>query len=339
MAFKTYRKHKTGLHTEDPTVSVHASGGIHLSAAMVAQWFDDVEKVGVLFDRDLGLIALDRDSDEPAEEQFAVSTYVESGGAQVSVKGALEAIGVDVDELSDLSMRERRVTPELDDETGYILIDLSHLVDLKIEDVDDEDEEVTEESDDEDDVDEFWCGICGAGPMSEQGVKIHHGQKHEGEPLIEDSEPILESAEDPDGDDVHDPDPDDVDDDEVGDVDADEEDFEIDPDQLLEELEATAEEIAEGIEESDVDAQPEQHNGELELSRYGLNGSPPEPDDLVDALDGAQTVHMVQRDLGLGRRETEDLLERLDLLRILRDGSRKLERDECRKIVSRRVAQ
>lgn len=54
--------------------------------------------------------------------------------------------------------------------------------------------------------DQYWCGRCGYGPMTERGTKIHNGIKHDGEPILRESEP---DPEDFVGDDEPDEEPDD----------------------------------------------------------------------------------------------------------------------------------
>lgn len=58
----------------------------------------------------------------------------------------------------------------------------------------------------------WWCGTCHDGPMSRVGVKRHHSQKHDGDLVILDHEPVAEEEEEPDA--VQDDDSDDDVDDE-----------------------------------------------------------------------------------------------------------------------------
>lgn len=64
---------------------------------------------------------------------------------------------------------------------------------------DSRDSQESEESDES--ADEFWCGRCGHGPLTENGVKIHNGHQHDGRPVVLDHEPDedeLESTDDSD---------------------------------------------------------------------------------------------------------------------------------------------
>lgn len=66
--------------------------------------------------------------------------------------------------------------------------------------------------------DEYWCGRCGDGPNTENGVKIHTGHKHDGEPVVLDHRPDADelvadtaAADDPDAEASTDPTADDTD--------------------------------------------------------------------------------------------------------------------------------
>ncbi|MCU4743434.1 hypothetical protein [Natronoglomus mannanivorans] len=50
--------------------------------------------------------------------------------------------------------------------------------------------------------DECWCGVCGHGPTTEQGIKIHHGRSHEGDPQVLSEAPDTDALEDGQADDA-----------------------------------------------------------------------------------------------------------------------------------------
>lgn len=76
----------------------------------------------------------------------------------------------------------------------------------------------------------------------------------------------------------------------------------------------------------------------VDLSVYGDSGQELTAGMVTEALTGAQTVHQVQRELRLGRHETEGLLEGLGVLEELQDGSPKLEESEAAAIVREAIA-
>lgn len=64
----------------------------------------------------------------------------------------------------------------------------------------------------------------------------------------------------------------------------------------------------------------------LDLSQYGQSGQVVTPEMLIEALDGAQALYHVKRELRLADREIEDICRHLDLLEDLRNGTGKLDR-------------
>lgn len=58
-------------------------------------------------------------------------------------------------------------------------------------------EQITEDSEDvSDDNPEKWCGHCGDGFVSAQGVKIHTGQSHDADPQILEEPPETDASQD-----------------------------------------------------------------------------------------------------------------------------------------------
>lgn len=111
--------------------------------------------------------------------------------------------GPDRDEGSPRARRHQLAGPRSDREVGSSVapgreLDTSESV---AEDVDDvlEAEPADEDSDDANDshdsqesdesADEYWCGRCGDGPHTENGVKIHNGHQHGGKPVVLDYGP------------------------------------------------------------------------------------------------------------------------------------------------------
>lgn len=76
----------------------------------------------------------------------------------------------------------------------------------------------------------------------------------------------------------------------------------------------------------------------LDLSAYGESGQTVTPEMVVDALDGAQALYQVKRDLRLADREVEDICRRVGLLATLRNGSGRLDRPTVERRVREAVS-
>lgn len=309
MPWQRYTRRPDSINHEYLQLSVYANGSGRIMKAARQRWFDGGDtEIAIYYDREKPAVAFDP---EPDEEDRHVLRLGPDGN--VSIKPVLRDAGVDVAAIEET----HHLPLEEDNETGYVVVDLSELprreeVTIVVDDGEDQEadegEKTAEDDADEDDADEEVLDHtdpehlrrayeAADGVVKQAAERFDVGYRTVYDRMVDQG--------------VHEPQEYDT-----TDVDASEDVAQDDGDQAV------------AIEEA---------NGDLDLSTYGTSGELLTPEMVVDALADSQTVHQAVRDLGLGDREGEHLLRELGVYEELTNGRAKIERPEAETIVREAV--
>lgn len=142
-----------GKQASSPKLTVSPNTpGAYLHEGALREFFDGVDHVTVLVDRDRSLLAFDPGDGEDA---YKLSRS-QQGGAQIYLAQALARLDVDPDDLED----SHRCDVRQDSESGYVVADVSSLVEAT--------------------TDGVHCEECGR-RFTEKGVKSHYKKVHDEE--------------------------------------------------------------------------------------------------------------------------------------------------------------
>jgi len=163
-------------HSSEPVLTISPNtSGAYLHEGALREFFDGVEHVTILVDRDRSLLAFEPGDGEDA---YTVSRRSE-GGAQLALKQALSRLDVGVNDLE----KTHRCGIYQDDESGYVVADVSTVV--------------------EDATSDVHCPECEK-RFAESGLKQHLSMTHdENNPqkLLKEADPDTIGDKAPEGDD------------------------------------------------------------------------------------------------------------------------------------------
>ena len=168
---KFHKKNRGQTSGTEPYLSIYANGKGRFNQIASERWLADTDHVVIYLDTERDRLAFQ--PSEPALDAYKLRGHKD--GRIVSLRAVLPEFGL---QHTDLTQGDQ-ISLTFDSDAGVLVADLGDFL---------------AEAGQHDPG--TWCGICGYGPSSPRGVAAHHGNKHDGETDLRDSDPTKDESED-----------------------------------------------------------------------------------------------------------------------------------------------